>query len=186
MRITLLLSILLVATGIQAQTKKISWKSHSGNMNNFFAALESGNDLDNSNFGMAVEPTVRNARLDSVIFICDSVAVMVTSEYCTNRWHKKEPATKWKAGKDTVINHPVFSRRLTPDSIRVILNEQYYFRNEAENVVFVGLEESRFRPCEGELITKIKEGEKTESALPLGILVTLILLAAIPLKKGRP
>ena len=137
---------LLFCTNIQtlkAQTKKIAFKSHSGNMAYFHLALESNSgDIENSNFGMAPEPMVKSAQLDSVILISDSVAVMKTSKYCRWKEQPESEARRWKGGgADTVINHPLFSGYLSLDSIKTILRTQYHFRNPVEQVVFVGFEE---------------------------------------------
>jgi hypothetical protein len=104
---------LLCSTFLFAQTKLIAHKSHSGSDRNFRIAYDAGFfDMDNSNFGMAPERTVRTASLDSLILISDTLAVMVTSEYCKRPIsRKKDATTKWREGRDTVRNHPLFSKR---------------------------------------------------------------------------
>ena len=97
-KITLVL-MLLAASAALGQTKKISYKSHSGSPENFSVALEENLfDMDNSNFGMAPQRNVTTAQLDSVIFVSDSVAIMVTSEYCSrDDTRTKKPASDPKA-----------------------------------------------------------------------------------------
>ena len=125
-----------------AQTKKIAFRSHSGNANQFHSALEDRTgDTEHSNFGVAPDPIVKTAQLDSVILLCDTAAIMVTSEYCRNRRTTKDQETRWRAGKDTVYRHPLFNSHLPLDSIRLILETQYHFRNSPDKVVFIGFEE---------------------------------------------
>ena len=116
------LLIFLLLTGnlfLSAQTKKIAFKSHSGSIENFQLALNNELfNMDNSNFGRGPEPEVVSAELDSIIFVSDSVAVMVTSQHCKVWYKPSEKATLWKAGKDTLINHPLFSHKHSLDSIR--------------------------------------------------------------------
>src|SRR5215213_6963470 len=91
---------LLTAVFSKAQTKLIAHKSHSGTAATFKIAYETGSfDIENSNFGMAPERMVTNSSLDSVIFISDTVAIMVTSEYCRRRNSTQAATTKWRAGK---------------------------------------------------------------------------------------
>lgn len=133
----------------QAQTKKIAFKSHSGSMTNFSAALE--NDLfetDNSNFGMAPVRDIITAQLDSVIFICDTMAILVTSEYCTktDRRTQKKPIVDsklWKAGREVAIDHPLFSRQHSLDSIKSVIAEKYNFKNPIDKVIFVGYDNKK-------------------------------------------
>ena len=78
--------LLLIATSasLSAQTKKIAFKSHSGSAENFAIALENGLfDMDGSDFGQAPDREIRSAQLDSVIFVSDSVTLLVTSVYCS-------------------------------------------------------------------------------------------------------
>jgi hypothetical protein len=178
MRFTvLLIAFLTTSTISHAQTKKIAFKSHSGNMEEFHWALSGDNELEYSNFGMAPEPLVKEARLDSIIFICDSVAVIVTSEYC--RRNRSKRLSRWRAGSDTVTNHPVFSASLSDDSIRKILRTQYYFRGEIDSVQIVDKREEMMYPCTP-LITKVDtQNPGSESALPAGILIGVIVLGTL-------
>lgn len=143
----IMLGVLFCSTVAIGQTKMIAFKSHSGNMKNFSAALLNPKmDLAPHNLGMAPNPIVRTAQLDSLIFISDSVAVMVTSEYCQkNDWYYRGDTTAdlnkkefWKAGKDTVINHPLFSHQHSLDSIKNEMGNYYYWKNEMDSTVFIG------------------------------------------------
>ena len=142
-KVLLILSFLLPAAAAMCQTKKIAWKSHSGSEAGFRLALEENSfDLGNSNFGVAPTREVKTAQLDSLIFLTDSTAVMVTSEYCVRtNWNNNQPVSNprlWKAGRDTVLHHPLFSRQHSLDSIRNVLKATYNFQNPVEKVVFVG------------------------------------------------
>ncbi len=134
--------------GLFAQTKKIAFKSHSGSDKNFAIALENNFfGLGNSNFGHAPQREVKTAQLDSVIFISDSVAIMVTSEYCTKTDRSSNKPVDnpklWKAGQEKVYNHPLFSKKHSLDSIKAVLKQQYNFNNEIEKTVFVGYDNKK-------------------------------------------
>jgi hypothetical protein len=130
-----------------AQTKKIAFKSHSGNMANYACAVSQNlYDIENSNFGAAPEREIFEAKLDSVIFICDTAAIMVTSQYCSNKNWTTNTQTKaklWKAGRETVYYHPLFSKKHSLDSIKNILKTQYYFKNPIEGVKFIGYDNTK-------------------------------------------
>lgn len=132
-----------------SQTRLIAHKSHSGSAATFNMALKNGLlDVRNSNFGVAPIRTVKTAALDSVIFISHDKAVMVTSEYChiedrgrviqVEYNNEKVEKTLWKAGRDTIYNHPLFSRNHSLDSIRTVLKDDYFFKNDIDNTIFVG------------------------------------------------
>src|SRR5437773_5026715 len=133
MKQTALLFILTwITAGYSAigQTKKIAFESHSGSSSNFKIALEENFfDMDNSNFGLAPERMVTSSELDSVIFVSDSIAVMVTSYYCKKMIDPSPQEKLWRAGRDTVYYHPLFSRQHSLDSIKMVLKGEYYFKN---------------------------------------------------------
>ena len=109
-------SLLLASTLAFGQTKLIYFKSHSGNMKHFKTALISDLfDTGNSNFGMAPQREVKFARLDTLLFLTDSSAIMFTNNYCSTGYGNSN--SQWKAGKDTVFDHPLFTRANTLDSI---------------------------------------------------------------------
>ncbi len=137
-----------------AQTKLISHKSHSGSNATFNLALKHNSDLLSSNFGQAPNPTIRIAELDSLIFLNDTTVVMVTTESCTNRWIENADTTIWKEGKDTVFHHPLFHLQNDLDSVKKNLKNEYFFKNDIDNVTFVGYDN-------GESISK-KEKRKTK------------------------
>lgn len=134
-----LLAILLSALCLQlsAQTRLIAHKSHSGTEETFKAAfINELFDINSSNYGHAPERIIRTARLDSLIYISETVAIMVTSNHC--RKSRSADTTLWRAGRDTVFYHPLFSKQHSLDSIKQVLDRSYYFVNKADSVVFIG------------------------------------------------
>jgi hypothetical protein len=139
MRLLIICLICLTSNSLLAQTKVIAFKSHSGNMANFKIALEENLfDIDNSNFGQAPQRDVKTAQLDSVIFISDSVTLLVTSEYCKRQGQDEKEARLWRPGKEKLINNPLFSRNHSLDSIKGVISQEYGFRNSVDKVVFIG------------------------------------------------
>lgn len=133
-----------------SQTKLIAYKRHSGT--NFHYALTNNTaDIKDSNFGGIPTRQVKNAQLDSVIFIDDEKAIMVTSEYCgiiqltrTDSIIRHSDFKRlWSAGKDTVYNHELFSKKHKLDSIKQVLKTEYNFKNDIEKVVFIGYDNGK-------------------------------------------
>jgi hypothetical protein len=158
---TILLLTILLSSWCNAQTKVIAYKSHSGNSNTFAKAYQKNMfNIRSSNFGHKIQPLVRNARLDSLIFINDTCQIMVTSKVCSEKlvgyvltketaYHiessKKEEETYddkknsvWKAGRDTVYNHYLFSHNESLEWIKERLKKDFYFRNSIDSTVFLG------------------------------------------------
>jgi hypothetical protein len=138
-----IIAILFFSMSTFAQTKLIAHKSHSGSNATFSKALKSVLfDKGDSNLGMAPNPNIKYAVLDSVIIISDSQAVMVTSEYCKGpRYTKRdENPIEWKAGSDTVLHHPLFKKEHKLDSVREVVQSKYWFKPTAD-IVFVGFDE---------------------------------------------
>jgi hypothetical protein len=161
MKTTLLLLSIIISGFCNAQTKVIAHKSHSGNSHNFSKAYQHNLfDMRSSNFGEFIMPEVKNAKLDSVIFINDTCQIMVTSEVCTNyfgegaitkKWNsetqswqealevsKDKKSSVWKAGKDTVYNHYLFSHNESLEWIKEKLKKDFHFANSIDSTVFVG------------------------------------------------
>lgn len=137
--IPILIITFMVLNSSTAQTKKIAWKSHSGQAAYYASALEENMfDMDGSNFGVAPQREIITAQLDSLICISDSLAIMVTSEHCQDPMLAKKEKSKWRAGRDSVFYHPLFSKRHSLDSIKSVLHKQYYFRNQVQNTIFIG------------------------------------------------
>jgi hypothetical protein len=139
----LLFTILLMNIQVcSAQTKLINHKLHSGNRSDFSRALKHG-FIGNSNFGMGPQRLVRNSRLDSVILLSPTKAVMITSESChyeDYNGHDRGPNHLWSAGKDTVENHELFNAEKSVAEIRQTLKDEYFFVNHPQTVVFLGFD----------------------------------------------
>lgn len=132
-----IINLIFFTNVVFAQTKLIAFKSHSGNMENFKNAYEDNLfDLPNANFGAYYEPTVKEAALDSLIYLNDTAVIMVTSNYCIREFSKKYRA--WRPGKDTVYNHPLFCKKHALDSIKDVLKTSYNFVNSMDTVKFIG------------------------------------------------
>lgn len=132
----------VAASSLSAQTKLIAHKSHSGTVESFRLAYENNSpELENTNFGAAPERTVVTASLDSLIFISDSLAVMVTSKFCEKR--NSSESKLWRAGRDTVRNHPLFSKQHALDSIKNILERRYHFKNSVDRIKFIGYDNKK-------------------------------------------
>lgn len=119
----------LVCLCTAAQTKKIAFKSHSGSDENFSIALE-GNlfDMGNSNFG---DPLPQ--KLDSVILIDDSVAVLVSHlDFYVRETNPRR--------KDTLRSRPLFSKKIPLDSIKKELKGEFWFVNSVDSIKFIGFE----------------------------------------------
>ena len=143
--------LLLILTGFvlsllpadaRSQTKLIFHKSHSGSGESFRLAYGNADfDLENSNLGMAPERTVRTAALDSLILISDTMAVMVTSAVC--RRPRQQTESKWRAGKDTVYHHPLFSKKNSTAFIKSYLHEFYHFQNHVDSIIIINGDEEQ-------------------------------------------
>jgi len=119
-----------------SQTKLIAHKSHSGTSETFSISLTEALFSDpGSNFGAYPERFITTAKLDSLIFLSDTTSVMVTSRVSTNTWN--DSVTVWRPGRDTVVNHPAFSRVRGVDKIRSSIQEDFHFRNSAGSVIFI-------------------------------------------------
>ncbi len=166
------------------QTKLIAHKSHGGTNQNFNSVLESSIfDLSGSNFGQAPEILVRTARLDTIMFLNDTSAVMITSHYCKEHYSLSNQASFWEPGKDTVHHHPLFSKKNTLDEIKATLAEDYYFRNPPETVVFIGHSNEEKTQKKNKIYPVIKD-QKLPPQAPLGL--CFILLFSIVMRFSHP
>ena len=129
------LVLFLFACSLSAQTKLISYKSHSGNMKYFEESIiDNSFNTNYSNLGAMPERFVIDSKLDSVIIIDDKKSVIVTSRTCKNRAYNT--TEKWKPGRDTVYSHPIFSNE-NIDSVKNVLKKQYHFKNNMDSTVFL-------------------------------------------------
>jgi hypothetical protein len=161
MKKNLLILCSLFSYILQAQTKLIHHRSHSGSDENFKEQLVE-NTITNSNLGVAPTHIVRTARLDSLIFVNDSTAVMITSRFCKDDYAVGEEPSKWRAGKDTVRRHPLFCKQHQLDKIKRTIKNDYNF-NDVINIKYIGYDNAEV-PILIKPIIKPKPKPKPKSA----------------------
>jgi hypothetical protein len=120
--------LLLFVSTAKAQTKRIAHYSHSGTAHNFESALtHTGFFNMHSNFGRAPQKIVKNAQLDSLIVLDANRIIMVTSEVCKDVYAPTNEPRIWKAGRDTMSDHPHFSPQFSEKEIKQTIRQQYHF-----------------------------------------------------------
>ncbi|MDI1256888.1 MAG: DUF2956 family protein [Flavobacterium sp.] len=125
MRKVCLLFVLFFAHSGIAQTKLISFKSHSGNLKNFRIAVENNLfDIGASNFGNPQEDYY--PVLDSVIFLSKDKSVFVFQRF-------------GKLNKDT-LSLPLLAKRHSLDSIKPLLKNYYRYSRDTKDIKFVGFD----------------------------------------------
>jgi|GEM_PF-932631 len=156
-----LVLFICLLTKTHAQTKAIAFKSHSGNMNGFAVALANG-DMDDDNFGLAPSRTVKINKLDSVKFISEEIAVLFTSNSLLDEYTGK--ISHLRDSKDTLYNHPLFSRQHSLDSIKRVLkagyNDDLSLHYSTDSTRFIGFDNGL--PVKG----KKKQPKKEALVLP--------------------
>ncbi|KQK24698.1 hypothetical protein AR438_16075 [Chryseobacterium aquaticum] len=171
-----------------SQTKLISYKSHSGDMKYFEKSIvEDSYNVNYSNLGVAPERFVTNSKLDSVIIINDKKSVMVTSLFCKNR--RNGNTEKWKAGRDTVYNHAIFSSE-NIDSVKNILRRDYNFQNDIDSTVFLKYDSKtkKYKPISIKKAIKtaeIKSSKSTEEMMYLLVISIAVFASLFIYKKHR-
>lgn len=169
--ITLLLSTCVLAFHTKAQTKLIAHRSHSGNNSSFNNMLRS-HENEPDNLGIAPTRHVTKAKLDSVIYIKNNVAVMVTQlvsvesddYYEYNNTACINPGV-WRPGRDTVYDHPLFSKQHSLDSIKKVLKQKYHFRNDIDQVKFIGYDNKKPKNINPKI--EVKEPVVNESPITI-------------------
>lgn len=114
-------------------------------MKNFKIAL--ANELfntDEANFGLP--PEKKTYTLDSVIYISDTVAVLVTKTYSRQYTEPADSNKLVKAGKDTVYNNPLFMRQHSLDSIKKVLKASGRYVNPLNKTIFIGFDNKKTKP----------------------------------------
>lgn len=169
--------LLFSSSQINAQTKLISYKSHSGDMKYFEKSIiENSYNTNYSNLGMAPERYVTNSKLDSVIIIDDKKSVIVTSTFCKVR--RSENPEKWKPGRDTVYNHQVFSDK-NIENMKKTLKEKYNFQNDIDSTVFLKYDKKtkEYKPISSK--RKIKTAEIKSLESKEDVMYALVLVIAV-------
>lgn len=134
-------AIIGIGSTSYAQTKRIAFKSHSGNSEHFKQALSAALfENEGSNFGIAPERYVTFAHLDTVIFINDTTVELVTSHHSNfvDDYRTSTHPNLWKPGHEIVVNHPVFNSEKTIEEMKEIVQKTYHFKNDISKVVFIG------------------------------------------------
>lgn len=163
-----------ISLSMQAQTKMIAYKSHSGNTADFLnSVFKDIFDVNDANFGVAPERFVFNSKLDTVIFIDENKSVIITSKFCHE--YISNDTTVWKPGKDTLIDHSVFIIS-NLDSIKSNLKNYYFFRNNIDSVVFLKYDAKKksyknITPKKEKFKTKKSKENKKSKATLFGFLL---------------
>ena len=173
---------------IFSQTKLISYKSHSGNMEYFEKSIvENSFNTNYSNLGMAPQRFVTNSKLDSVIIIDDKKSVIVTSNFCKIRGNANPE--KWKPGRDTVYNHPVFSDD-NIDNVKKVLKSEYNFQNDIDSTVFLKYDKKtkEYKPITSKKVIKtaeVKSFKSKEEIMYLLVLSIAVFASVFIYRKNR-
>lgn len=171
-----------------SQTKLISYKSHSGNMEYFEKSIvENSFNTNYSNLGMAPQRYVTNSKLDSVIIIDDKKSVIVTSNYCKIRGNSNPE--KWKPGRDTVYNHPVFSQE-NVEAVKKELKRHYNFQNDLDSTVFLKYDKKtkEYKPITSKKVIKtaeLKSFKSKEEIMYLLVLSIAVFASVFIYRKNR-
>ena len=149
-----------------AQTDIIEMRSRNASLKKYERITRSKSvDHVVSNFGMAPTIEVQNAVLDSVKCISDSTAIIYTSTYCweapittsiieeernkqngqgqRQRYVENGIGELWQPGADTVVNHPIFTHRHSLDSIKEVIDQDYYFNLPSDSIKFIGFDNAQ-------------------------------------------
>ena len=161
MRILVTIALTTISVLSFAQTDIIEMRSRNASLKKYERTIKYNNfDHVASNFGAAPTIRVKTAVLDSVKCISDSVAIMYTSNYCWNaprtrslveevrnrqqgqvpeqRYVEQGIGKLWQPGADTVINHPLFSHKHSLDSVKQVIDRDYYFNLPSDSIEFIG------------------------------------------------
>lgn len=157
-----------LSLGLYSQTPQIMHKRMGGNNANFYETLSNPNALiRKSNFGLPPTIHVKKAVIDSIIVMNDSTVIVVTSNkiietydhwglyddldsvfVCSDSMLAKsleyDSTGNWKPGRDTLVNHAIFSPRLSCEEILAKLAQDYLIHNVYENqIIFIGFDCSK-------------------------------------------
>lgn len=120
--------VCLISFGGFAQTKLISFKSHSGKKSNFKKTVENNMfDTGRSNFGIVIRHT---AYLDTVIYISETKAVLIQrieSDYKSASIRKV----------DTVSDLQLY-KKLSKDNIMLKIQARYHFSKNKKKTILLG------------------------------------------------
>ncbi len=151
------------------------------------SVVEDRYNTNYSNLGVAPERFVTNSKLDSVIIIDDKKSVMVTSLFCKNT--RNGNTEKWKAGRDTVYNHAIFSSE-NIDSVKNVLKKDYYFQNDIDSTIFLKYDSKtkKYKPISIKKAIKsaeIKNSKSMEEMMYLLVVSIAVFASLYIYKKHR-
>jgi len=174
-------AVLFLSGNVLSQTKLISYKSHSGNMEYFEKSIvEDSYNTNYSNLGILPDRYVINSKLDSVIIIDDQKSVIVTSSFCKSRISKNPE--RWEPGRDTIYNRTVFSSQ-NIDSVKSVLRRTYNFQNDLDSTVFLKYDKrtKRYRPISTKKTVKKAEikSMKSKEEILYFLVMSVALLAFV-------
>ena len=178
MKIHHLLAVVLglLSTALQAQTKKIAFESHSGSPENFNIALANELfDSDNSDFGLPAPKDIKTYKLDSVIFVSDTVSVVVKKEYSRLFTAPKDSAKFTRTVKDTVYNDLLFARKHSLDSIKTVLKTDGQYINPVRKVVFIGYDNNKPADKKQNILPLVITDDKPNNGPPFDMQLALML-----------
>ncbi len=181
-------AVLFLSCNALSQTKLISYKSHSGNMEYFEKSIiEDSYNTNYSNLGILPERYVINSKLDSVIIIDDKKSVIVTSSFCKSRVSKNPE--RWKPGRDTIYNRSVFSSQ-NIDSVKNVLRRNYNFQNDIDSTVFLKYDKKtkQYKPISTKKKVKtaeIKSLKSKEEMLYYLVISIAVIVFVVVYRKSR-
>lgn len=149
-----------------AQTPSIMHKRMGGTQENFNQTMSDPEALiRQSNFGLPPTIHVKRAVIDSIIVLNDTTVVVVTSHKLVEEFHwgdyqwsaidstfvcsdtmlarslEYDSTGTWKPGRDTLVNHALFSPRNTCNQILMALRDEYQiYSRRNTHIVFIGFD----------------------------------------------
>ncbi len=165
-RLALIYLSLWLAQVCSAQTPSIMHKRMGGTQENFNQTMADPEALiRQSNFGLPPTIHVKRAIIDSIIVLDDITVVVVTSHKLVEEFHwsdyewsaidssfvcsdsmlarslEYDSTGTWKPGRDTLVNHALFSPRNTCNQILMSLRDEYQiYSRSTMNIVFIGFD----------------------------------------------
>lgn len=198
MKTLLTLTLTVISLISFSQTDIIEMRSRNAFLKKYERTSKS-NSFDHvaSNFGMSPTREVRNAVLDSVKVLSDSVAIMYTSNYCsrvsrfepliinpsdTNQQQKEKLARTypnprvgylWQPGADTVVNHPLFIHRHSLDSVKQVIDNSYHFNLPSDSIEFIGFDNAQSQ-SNADSVLPVKQNRRKKNSFGWELIFMLV------------